>query len=221
MPLPALDRLNEALFQRWFRFTVRIYALFEGQKGSESGTTVYHRCVSSNFRLHCLMIRRGLRRYESEARQMLTQPAVFLSVHSNFPLISLFHISNGLPIANVVRFPERLGPSWRWYDATVGARPSVIAVKRGVLSEISKTVSGGTSVTLYPDAGDKIHPSCFRLIEEDIPVGFYYGSVSPDGVVEFVYRHYDGPARAQDCAEAFLAFLRDDCHLSKPFYLSR
>ena len=221
LPLLALDRLNEALFQRWFRLTVRIYGLFEGQRGSASVTTVHYRCVSSNFRLQCLMTRRGLRRYVPEARHMFTQPAILLSVHSNFSLISALHILNGLPIANVVRFPERLDHTWRLYDAVVGDRPHVIAVKRGVLSEVSKTVLNGSSVTLYPDAGDKINPSCFRLIEEGIPVGFYYGSISPNGVLEFVYRHYDGPARAQDCAEAFLAFLRDDCHLSNPFYLSR
>jgi hypothetical protein len=221
LPLFIFDRVSEALFQSWFRLTIAVYRVLEKYEERSSPFSAQHACIRQHFRLNCLISRRGIRRYVSELKSKSTKPALLLSTHTNFSLVSALHIASSLPIANIVAFPEQQEGAWKLYDITVGARPEVIKVRPGVLREAANHIFNGTSVTLYPDDGDKIHPSCFRLIEEGIPIGFYYGSVSPNGVPEFVFRYYDGAARAQDCAEAFLAFLRDDCHLSNSFYLSR
>ena len=208
--LVSLDDRNERLFQAFFRVTVWFFGRAMPEHNSNRPMT--HCCINSNRTLKTLFFRRTKRLY-ADLAERLHQPALILSVHASSEMSIALHLLLESPLAVVVRFPERVQPLWDFYGKATGVYPEKIIANKYTLETIASAVALGKVVSLYPDHGRFINPSCFKLVEAGVPVAFHYCTITSSGVPVLKYQPYMGPQHADACAQAFLDFLGNDCGL--------
>ena len=180
--------------------------------GRERSKPLAQRCTNSNQTLKIVLFRRAKRLYASDV-ECFQQPALILSVHSSSNISIALHLLLKSPLAVAIRFPERVQSIWDCYRKATGGSCEMILVGKRVLKPIREAVASGKIVSLYPDHGHLINPSCFKLVEEGTPFAFHYSTVTRSGVPVLKYQSYSGSRSAEACAQAFLRFLDDECGL--------